>query len=272
MRIPLFLAFLAVSCSFTVTVTLAADVKRYETALTPMVETTLSSRIAGYVKAINATEGQYFDKNSTLVSIDCDIHKADLQRTEAELSGAREIYEARKKLDDLKSISKLDVRLSSVDVEKLTAEKKLKQKMVENCLIKAPFTGIVTEMIAKPFQNVNEGEPLLRIMDTTKVQLEFFVPSSDAARFTSDLPLNLYLNETGKTYKATLVSIVPRIDPVSQTFKAIGRINNPDKSMLPGMSGYITIPGDEGAAMPEVSQKTTVPSEMPKENNPQPQE
>lgn len=222
----------------------AAEANRYETALTPLVETTLSSRIGGYIKEINATEGQTFKKGDVLVNMDCDLHKADLQRAEAELKGAEKVYAAKKKLDQLKSVSKLEVSLSAVDVEKLSAEKRRMQKMVENCQIKAPFSGIVTEMLAKPFQNVTEGEPLLKIMSTESVQLEFYVPSSDVARFTPDLTLDLYINETGKKYKATLVAVVPRIDPVSQTFKVIGRINDPDKSMLPGMSGYITIPGD----------------------------
>lgn len=230
----------------------AAEQNRYETALTPLIETTLSSRVAGYIKAINVTEGAAFKKGEVLVKIDCDLHISDLRYTEAELRGAREVYAARQKLDGLKSISKLDVTLSAVEVEKLEADRNRKQKTVENCEIKAPFSGVVTEIHAKSFQNVGEGEPLLKIIDTTTVQLEFFVPSSDVARFTPGLALDFYINETGKNYKAELVALIPRIDPVSQTFKAIARIDNPDKMMLPGMSGYITLPGDPAAAKPAV--------------------
>lgn len=216
--------------------------QRYEAALVSGLETTLSGRIGGFVEKIMIKEGETFKKGDTLVKLDCKIHEADRKKTSAEIRGAKATLESKQKLKELKSASDIDVTLAEVEVEKLQASLQRINSIVENCTVKAPIDAAATEIHVKDYQTINQGDPLITLVAQNDINVEFFVPSSESSRINVGDNVQLFVNETKQRYTVKISAIVPRIDPVSQTFKVVGELESSKNKLLPGMTGIISIP------------------------------
>ena len=205
--------------------------------LTPEVESTLSSQIAGRIEKINVRNGERFKQGEPLIEFDCTIQKAQLQKARSELLASRKTHEANLKLQEFKSIGDLDVAISAAEVEKARAEYALVKAQVEMCIIAAPFDGRVVKRIAKPYETVNQGEALIEILDDSELKVELYVPSKWLLWLKDDTEFTVHIDETGKTYAARMTSLGARVDAVSQSIAITATITGNHPELLAGMSG-----------------------------------
>lgn len=219
----------------------AAD-HRYEAAIVSELKTTLSSRVSGYIQDVLIQQGQRFKAGDTLVKLDCGIHKAEQKKTKAEIRGAEATLSSKKQLKELKSVSEIDVILAEVEVEKLKAEHERLQEIISGCTIKAPIEAVAVELHAQDYQTVDQGEPLITMVTQNQLHVEFFVPSSENRKISEIENVELFVNETKQRYTIEISTVVPNIDPVSQTLKVIGKFKSENNNLLPGMTGIVSVP------------------------------
>ena len=205
--------------------------------LTPLVESTLSSQIAGRIEKINARNGERFNQGDPLIEFDCTIQKAQLQKARSELLAIRKRHEANLKLQEYKSIGDLEVAISAAEVEKARAEYALVKAQVDMCIIDAPFNGRVIKRLAQPYESVNQGEPLIEILDDSELKVELYVPSRWLAWLKQDTEFTVRIDETGKTYPARMTALGARVDAVSQSIEITAVISGHHPELLAGMSG-----------------------------------
>jgi len=205
--------------------------------LTPLVESTLSSQIAGRIEKINARNGERFNQGDHLIEFDCTIQKAQLQKASSELLAIRKRYEANLKLQEYKSIGDLEVAISAAEVEKARAEYALVKAQVDMCIIDAPFNGRVIKRLAQPYESVNQGEPLIKILDDSELKVELYVPSKWLLWLKQDTEFTVRIDETGKTYPAHMTALGARVDAVSQSIEITAVISGSHPELLAGMSG-----------------------------------
>ena len=120
--------------------------------LTPLVESTLSSQIAGRIEKISVQNGERFKQGDLLVEFDCTVQKAQQQKARSELLATRKRHEANLKLQEFKSIGDLDVAISAAEVDKARAEYALVKAQVGMCTIDAPFNGRVIKRIEQAIE------------------------------------------------------------------------------------------------------------------------
>lgn len=205
--------------------------------LTPLVESTLSSQIAGRIEKINVRNGERFNLGDHLVEFDCTIQKAQLQKARSELLAIRKRHEANLKLQEYKSIGDLEVAISAAEVEKARAEYALVKAQVDMCIIDAPFDGRVIKRIARPYESVNQGEALIEILDDSELKVELYVPSKWLLWLKQDTEFTVHIDETGKTYPARMTALGARVDAVSQSIEITAVISGSHPELLAGMSG-----------------------------------
>ena len=213
------------------------QLKPIRALLTPLVESTLSSQIAGRIEKINARNGERFNLGDHLVEFDCTIQKAQLQKARSELLAIRKRHEANLKLQEFKSIGDLEVAISAAEVEKARAEYALVKAQVDMCIIDAPFNGRVIKRLAQPYESVNQGEPLIEILDDSELKVELYVPSRWLAWLKQDTEFTVRIDETGKTYPARMTALGARVDAVSQSIEITAVISGSHPELLAGMSG-----------------------------------
>lgn len=193
------------------------------------------------ISQLKLRDGERFTEGQTLVAFHCSLEEAQLNKAKASLEKAAKTHEVKQRLEELKSISALEVAVAQAEENEAKAEVQIAQAMLSRCTIKAPFSGKVTDVLAKAHQTVKAGDPLLEILNDKSLEVEFMAESKSLANLTVGKKFQVTINETNKTYNAEIIRLGGKVDPVSQTIKVYGQISDKADELLPGMSGSVNL-------------------------------
>ncbi len=207
--------------------------------LMPRRYTTLAAEIGAKISRLPVPEGSSFRAGQVLVSFDCSVQHALLERNQAELQATQKTAEANEALQKLNAVGQLELDLSQAAVRKARAELGSQQAVLDKCTIVAPFAGRVAEQRAREQQFLQAGQPVLDILDDSVLELEFIVPSTWLAWLRVGSEFRIAIDETGKSYPARLTRLGARIDPVSQSLKVGAAIHGRFPELMAGMSGRV---------------------------------
>ena len=203
----------------------------------------LSSSLGGTIAKLNFQDGESFKKGDVLVEYDCDLQRAQLARAQAAEAAAGKLRVARD-LQKLKSISIANYEEARANAMVGGAETRAARAVIERCKVTAPYSGRVGETYVRANEYVGEGQKLLSVYDDSAFEVQALLPSRDLVRVKAGTKLLLRVEETGKTYAATVERLSGVIDPVSQSVRVTANIAVPEQdraSLMPGMSGTVQL-------------------------------
>jgi RND family efflux transporter MFP subunit len=203
--------------------------------------TLISSEMNARISQLKLRDGERFAEGDTLVSFHCTLEEAQLSKAKASLEKASKTYEVKQRLEALHSIGALELAVAKAEEGEAKAEMQVAQAVLSRCTIKAPFSGKVTDVTAKPYQTVKAGDPLLEILNDKELEVEFMAPSKSLPELSLGRHFQVTLNETNKAYQGEITRLGGKVDPVSQTIKVYGRIVDKNAELLPGMSGAVEL-------------------------------
>lgn len=206
-------------------------------------EATLSSQMAGKIKAINFSIGQSFNKGQLLLEFDCEEQQSRLESAKAELLGATETHLAKLKLQGLGAAGELEVTLAAAAVEKSRAGVRQVETQMTLCKIMAPYNGQVARLRTKPFESVSLGQPLMEIVAQGGLKAVMHVPAAWLEWIKPGTPVLVRLAETKLEHPGRVSKLNSRVDGVSQTLEIEAIIDTKNARVLPGMIGTASFPG-----------------------------
>lgn len=209
--------------------------------LAPYRSTTLAAEIGAKIRSLPVKEGGAFKSGQSLVSFDCSLQQAQLNRARAALSGAEATYKGNQRLMEFGTIGKIEMEVSETEVAKSRADVGTTSTMLSKCNIPAPFSGRVAELKVREQQYVQPGQPIMEIIDDSVLEIEFLVPSKWLAWIKAGTKLSIAIDETRKDYPAQIQRISARVDPVSQSVKLVATIDGRYPDLIAGMSGRINL-------------------------------
>lgn len=177
--------------------------------LTALQEAPLAAGIPARIRDLPLREGDSFKKGDLLVRFDCADRQAELQRAQAGFSAARTKLKANEELSRLNSVSTVEVDLSRAEVKIAEAEVAVRRAHLLYCRETAPFSGRVASLAVKRYQRVTPGEPLMTLVNPSRLEAECIVPSQWLRWLQPGLPFQLHIEETGDTVAATVDSVAP---------------------------------------------------------------
>jgi membrane fusion protein, heavy metal efflux system len=108
--------------------------------------------------------------------------------------------------------------------------------------VRAPIGGTIAEVSAAPGGYVNEGAPLLRIVDTARLWLEVRVAESDLGRVGKPSGASFSVEGFASSFEvsdnkgARLIGFGNAIDPVTRTAPLVFEFPNPDQALRIGQA------------------------------------
>lgn len=219
----------------------ALEQREMRAQLNPRRYTTISSELGAKISHITVKDGERFSTGQTLVQFDCTLQRAQLAKAQSQLRLARNTWEGNQRLQRLNAVGAVELRNSEAEVQKAHADIAYLQAMLDKCSIAAPFAGRVAEQKAREQQFIQPGQALLEILDDSALELEIMAPSRWLAWFKPGYSFHVRIDDTGKTYPVKLLRLGAKIDPVSQSIKAVAIIDGRFPELLAGMSGNIVI-------------------------------
>lgn len=217
------------------------EVLDVETVLVPHQEKVISSPRDGKISNIYFKNGDSFKRGDVLLEYDCRdlLAEARIAQEERRVTGGRRMKSER--------LFRLDI-ISDIDYLGLTAEanqarfrESLFDVRMDTCRIVAPFNGRITDRLSNPGEYTRTDRVLLQIASDEPLQAEFLIPSKWLRYVDVGAPLEIIVNETGRSYRATISRIYGEVDPVSQSIQVVAALAPYQDPLLPGMSGVATL-------------------------------
>lgn len=203
----------------------------------------LAAPMSGQLLAFPAVDGDRVEAGTILARFNCAQQEAVQMRARAEVSKREDILATQKRLKALNAYSKAEFSQAENDVVVAKAELAVAKTAVDNCEVKAPFSGRVVAVSVRNFQFVQAGAPLLDLVDDRDLELELVVSSMLLSWLKPGADFRIHVSETQQDYAAKVTRISGRVDAASQTIKVYGQIAGEAPSLLPGMSGVAQFPG-----------------------------
>lgn len=233
-------------------------------------EATLSTRMASRIIELPLADGVSFKAGALLVKFDCERQTAEARAASAAAEAQKKMVETNEELDKFESIGKNDLAISRSQLDKARAEAEALKSQLKDCSLYAPFGGRVVERLVHNFEAVAANQPLLKVVDTSELEIELIVPSAWLQWLAEGASFQFRIDETGQTVAGNVTRLTPTVDPVSKTTKVIARLQ-PGKGVgqvLPGMSGSALFsrfaPGARQPALAKAGANTAKPKPKPK--------
>ena len=221
---------------------LSAEVVRCLTE--PYGDVEMSAIVRGTVETIHYGEGAFVEKGAVILELNSDTEqlairwrqvavdtlKASLDRSETLLANSSAI-----------SIEEVDEARS----EYLTSviELELAEDAYSKKRLKAPFSGILTELYLEVGEYCEPPQPILRLVDTSRFYCEANIDPVAAARLSLGDPV-VYISETftgENRVPGEVVFISPVIDPASGLLRIKALFTNPEGQVRPGEGGFLEL-------------------------------
>lgn len=211
------------------------------TQLSPVGIAMLSSEMAGKIHTLAVVEGQRVEAGDLLASFDCSIQEAQLEKAEIKLDISRNNLKASKRMRELNAIGGIEYANAELDVSSAHADIRYLMATLKRCLIIAPFSGSIGDIEVNANEFVPAGTPMIEILDVSSLKMEFIAPSNWLEWLSPGMKFEVYLEDTGQIYQATIDRLAAKVDAMSQSIKVVASIIDNYPDLLPGMSGRVRI-------------------------------
>lgn len=227
----------------------AAEQAAAPAKLTALSRVEISSDIAAKITEVKVRDGDRFASGDLLARFDCTELRAELDSAAARRDMARRQLRSNTELRDLGgNISELELLQSEAQLAEAAARARVLQHRAGSCDVRAPFDGFVIKRAVQPHQRVDVGAPLFELLDNRSLEVEVIVPSAWLDQLAPGDAFRVRIEETGALYSATLLRIVPAVDPVTRSVRVIGGMAQSDALLVAGMSGEAFFEIDRAAA------------------------
>jgi HlyD family secretion protein len=166
------------------------------------------------------------------------IPRKDLDSAEVAFLQARSQNEqAQKQLADLQRIGK-EQTLKSAQGSRLSAEGHLKgaQALLSYSRITSPIDGVVTDRPLYEGDVATANQPILTVMNTSRLIAKAHIPQSEAAVLKVGNPAQLKIPGLEEPVKGKVSLVSPALDPGSTTIEVWVEASKPDPALKPGMT------------------------------------
>lgn len=219
----------------------------------------LSFRVSGPLLELPIRVGDVMKKGDTLARIDprdfevrvrnatanLEKSKAALKFAESDLDRAERIQEAD---PGAISVSLVDQKRESrnrlvASVDALNAELEATKDKLRDTVLKAPFDGIIVAKYLENFEFVREREPVVRMLDTTRIEMVIDVPETLTPYLFDVDEITVVMDAFPKhSLKATIKEIGTEASTTTRTFPVTLIMDHPEGiNILAGMTGEAVI-------------------------------
>jgi membrane fusion protein (multidrug efflux system) len=156
-------------------------------------------------------------------------------------------YGRARQLSEQKMVSVNEVDQLRYDLENARAANRLANLELSYASVVAPISGVVAQRSIKAGNFVQINTPILRIVDTSRLEAVLNVPEREIAVLKAGLPVRMTVDALpGKTFEGTVDRVAPVVDSGSGTFRVITSFAG-GGLLQPGMFGRIRIDYDQRA-------------------------
>jgi HlyD family secretion protein len=161
-------------------------------------------------------------KKHIVSDFDVDTAKLSVEKTQIELCQLKE------QVNDIRSLIKIDLEKIALEKKILNHQLTTQQALLAQCEVKAPYDGILTQVLDQTGQNVTQGLTLAKVANLKSYRIEGTLSDYYAQQLSNGLEVKIKLPSGNSV--GTLTRVLPTVtDGVMQI---LVDFNEPDTSQL----------------------------------------
>lgn len=203
----------------------------------------LTFQVNGQITQLMVLEGDEVKKGQIIARVEERDFQNSLVQAQAQFDNAETEYQRAKRLADQDAISRsvLETRRTNRDVAQAVLDSA--KKTSGDTVLRAPFSGFISKIFVKRFQNIQAKEPIA-IIQSNEVVAIINAPADIVARTPQLEPMDVTV-----TLDSALNTALPAVfkeasgqaDPATQTYEVSFKFSSPENLfILPGMTATVS--------------------------------
>ncbi len=217
----------------------------------------ISPQMGGQIQQIHVVEGQRVSKGEVLVSLNAGPIQGQIAELRTALELVTTVFNKQKELWDQGIGS--EIQYIEAKTNKQSMEQKLNTANVQYSMsiVKAPFNGIVDDIIGKVGEMSSPGMEVVRMVNLSSVEITAEIAESYLANIRKGDKITVYFPSLGdKKMEARVDRIGNIINPTNRTFKVVAKLDNAHEEIKPNMVAVMEVKDYEN------KNAITVPTEL----------
>ncbi len=230
--------------------------KRYVATIDPWFEAQVGPQlVSAYVDTVIYRPGAVVKKGDVLATLDCKSVSAESASVamEAKALEAKEVAIAAEAarlhamLDGgfvpINDVQKKEAEAAQQQADILAQKAKLLGTSLEvnDCVLKSPFDGEISDRYMDPGAFAKPGTPLLSVVDRSTVRIAADIPEIDFALAEPGKPVSIKMLATGQAMSAPITRRTPTADPSTRTVHFEIDVSDPKKEIPVGTTAELTV-------------------------------
>ncbi|MDN5202617.1 efflux RND transporter periplasmic adaptor subunit [Fulvivirgaceae bacterium BMA10] len=178
----------------------------------------ISAEVGGKIEQINVKEGQRVSKGQVLLRLDSDIIQNSIAELKTSLELATVVYERQANLWKNKIGTEIQYLEAKNNKESLERKLATANSQLNQTILKAPFSGVIDDVIALQGETATPGHPLIRIVNPNDVYIKADVSEAHIGKFKAGDPVSVHFPSLDQDVNSSVSSVSQVINTDNRTF------------------------------------------------------
>lgn len=218
-------------------------------------EAQVVAKTSGVALEVLVEEGDRVREGQVLLRIDADRARLNVAQIEAQMHKLEANYRRASQLLEQQMVSVGEHEQLRYDLENARAAWRLAKLELSYTNVVAPISGVVASRSIKTGNFVQINTPILRIVDTSRLEATLNVPERELSTLRAGLPVRMQVDALpGRSFEGVVDRVAPVVEAGSGTFRVVCAFD-PDEEqqgdspalLQPGMFARMAIDYDRRA-------------------------
>src|SRR3990167_2434697 len=166
----------------------------------------VTSQLGGMIETIYFTPGAFVTEGTVLVEQNTDPNVALLHSLEANAELAKITYERDQAQFKVKSVSKQQLDTDLQNLKSLLAQVAQQKAIIDQLVIKAPFTGRLGISNVNPGQYLNPGDTVVTLQSLDPIYVDFYLPQEALVQLNLKQQVTVELDSFKKSFTGKITT------------------------------------------------------------------
>ncbi|MCR9181895.1 MAG: efflux RND transporter periplasmic adaptor subunit [Flavobacteriaceae bacterium] len=196
----------------------------------------------GVLSQVYVKQGQQVNKGQTLAKIDDGGLSSQLAQLETQYELAKTTYERQQRLWDQQIGSEIQLLQAKTNMEASESAVKQLQSQLGKTTIRAPFSGVIDEIITEQGSVVGPGGmALMRLVNLSDMRVKAAVPENYLQSVAKGDPVKINFPAIQETVDGKISVVGSFINPTNRTFQVEVEIPNTEQKIKPNLMASLQI-------------------------------